>query len=274
MTVNVNIVPGAGPTTSGVVATSSAATPARVQVKAAGDSGAAATANMDDKGLTSKDLPAQDAGRQDKIASLGSLDGTEKSQPKESASLGKTAVSMVFKLAIVLALAYVTMLALKWVYTKRDVAPSVRGDLKVVDTVRLSPTSSLHIIEVRGTALLLGSSAGEISLLRELEGSIAAEATPQSDGSFASYMAKYSGAKNENGTVGRVAGLLRDCTSHLQERRFGAASVGSKLARDCSQNVRDRQKRSASVGARLLRNCAEYLEKRQVGVAAGDGHEG
>lgn len=288
MTVNVNIVPGAS-AASGVVTTGGSQSTA-IQTKAEKQSAsteASATPTKTSDGnapaSTSKDsvqqaVPTTEDGRQDKVAMMSESDGQEKPS-KETPGVAKMAVTMLFKLAIVLALAYVSILALKWMSEKRgNVAPSTRGELKVVDTIKLSPTSNLHIIDAKGKMLLLGSTAGQVNVLCELEKSeipefeTVADAAPKT--SFADYLTKYSGPTNQNNTVGRLTGLLRDCTSQMQSKRRTVAGMGTKLSNDRAVQTRGRQRKAGNVSAMILRNCAEYLEKRQNGSAvAGDSNE-
>lgn len=277
MTVNVNIVPGGAQASSGSVTTSSTqsvavkanaganSTPAQANVassKPAEDKVKAASSNE----TTTTDTSTADEGRQDKVAALANLDNKE--QPaKETPGMAKMAVTMIFKLAVVLALAYITILALKWMSSKKEITPSAKGELKIVDTVKLSPTSSLHVVDAHGKMLLLGSTAGQINVLCEIEKTELPEAIaqPEAESKFADYLAKYSGESNQNNIVGRLTGLLRDSTAQMQEKRKTAAGLGSMLSRDCSSQVRGKQRNAASASAKWLRNCAEYLEKKQSG---------
>jgi hypothetical protein len=72
---------------------------------------------------------------------------------------------------------------------------------------------------IGGKKILLGSSAGQVSLLREFDEEDALDAEPVVENRFAEYLSKYSGGSFEKTPAGRVAGLLRDCATHLKARQ-------------------------------------------------------
>lgn len=164
--------------------------------------------------------------RQDKIALMIEHEEKAPVQEKPGSNTVVTVFMTIIKLIVVLALAYVTILALKLLSDKRDASPRIRRDMKVVDTVKLTNTSSIHLVEIGGRRLLLGSSSGQVNLLTEFAQETQEEAAPAQDGKFADYLAKYSGRNSSNTSAGRVAGLLRDCVSYLQERKRGLAKKG------------------------------------------------
>lgn len=188
---------------------------------------ASQVASKDAEVTKSKDRP-------DKIAMM--LDDEKGSKPKEkSPNVVVSAISMIFKLAIVLGLAYLTIYVLKMFSDKRQSLPQVRREMKVVDTVRLSNASCLHLVELGGKTLLIGSSSGQVNLLTEVEQTDAAENELLPEGRFAEHLARYSGEKAQNTPAGRVAGLLRDCAGYLKERRRGSEKIGG------SKNAGDRK---------------------------------
>ena len=161
---------------------------------------------------------ASGSARPDKVAAMAEHEDRESSSDRQSPSAAATALSMLLKLGFVLALAYATIWALKLLSSRREVSPRVRRDLRIVDTVKLSSTSSLHVVDVKGKVLLIACSGGRIDLLREFEGG-----DEQPDNApasrFAEYLARYSGASFQTSPAGRIAGLLRDCAAYLQGRR-------------------------------------------------------
>jgi len=168
-------------------------------------------------------------GRADKVALLQVPDKSNAPERREATGTVRMAFSMIFKLGVVLAMAYVTILALKWLYARRDVPVSGRRHMRILDTVRLSSTSSLHVVEVNGRSLLVGASTGAVSLLRELDEQEEAEPGRAQDGRFAEYLAQYSGP-SQGRPAGRVASLLRDCAAYLRDRHLptGHAGLGGK----------------------------------------------
>lgn len=188
---------------------------------------------------TSSDISAKPQGaaasskpqaRPDKVAMLEKLEEKDPSTKKQGApGTIWSAFLMIFKLGVVLILAYLTILALKLLSDKRESSPRTRRDLKVTDTVKLTNTSSLHLVEVGGKTLLIGSSSGQVNLLREMESAEETKPSPIEDTRFSEYLEKYSGAFQKT-PAGRVAGLLRDCASHLQSRKRKIGEIGVNRA--------------------------------------------
>ena len=180
-------------------------------------------AGPNDRLKTAKDRP-------DKMALVARFEHEERRPAKQGPGIARMALSTVLKLALVLALAYLTILVLKWLSVRKDVLPRTRRDLKIVDTVRLSSTSSLHLVDLSGKRLLVGCSTGEVNLLRELEDEEPAEAIPAEGNRFAEYLAKYSGPSLQNGPAARIGGLLRDCAGYLKNRRQIGTRAGLRKA--------------------------------------------
>ena len=165
--------------------------------------------------------------RQDKIALIREHEEKGTVQEKREPSAVGTVFMTIIKLVVVLALAYVTILALKLLSDKRDASPRIYRDLKVVDTVKLSNTNSIHLVEIGGKRLLLGCSSGQVNLLTEFaQEEMQEEPAPVQNGKFADYLARFSGKNSSSTPAQRIAGLLRDCASYLQERKRGFAKTG------------------------------------------------
>lgn len=155
--------------------------------------------------------------RPDKIAMLADYEKKQQLPAKQASVTAKTILSTILKLAVVLVLAYLTILVLKWLSVKKDVPSQSQGDFRVKETLRLSPAGTLHLVDVKGKTLLIGCSSGQVNLISEFEGGEQVEG--QSDGRFAEYLERYSETSRKHGAAGRVAGLLHDCTTYLRERR-------------------------------------------------------
>lgn len=151
----------------------------------------------------------------DKIALLLNHKETDQGPRKEAGS-AMAVLSMLLKLGFVLALAYLVLLLLKWVSSRKDVLPN-NGHLKMVASLKISPNSSLHVVSIMGKSLLIGCGGGKINLLYDL-GCMDEEETSQSPGLFAEYLEKYSKKEMRHGPAGRIAGLLQDCAAYLRER--------------------------------------------------------
>lgn len=167
------------------------------------------------------DAAAMRGNRPDKVAMM--MDAGEQQKQSDSKKPGALATILltILKLGLVLVLAYVTILALKWFSARHDATPSNRRQFKMVDTLRFNSTSSLHLVEVKGATLLLGCTSGQVNVLREFDEDEPADGEPEPAGKFAEYLAKYSDMSQKHGPSGRIAGLLRDCSRYLRDRCQG-----------------------------------------------------
>ncbi len=161
--------------------------------------------------------------REDKIALLLKEAEERKPAPQSGTDWAKTGLRTILSLAFVLALAYVTILMLKRLSDKRDSKPQGSKNLEIVDTLKLNTNSSIHLINVRGKTLLIGSTAGQINVLSEIESDESAE-EPQTDKRFAEYLDKYYNDGKYAGPATRMAGLLRDAAQHLRGRQPNVAA--------------------------------------------------
>lgn len=168
----------------------------------------------------------------DKIAMLSSSETVGKNAPEETGVSAGMLASTIFKLGIVLGLVYLTILLLKKLSGKQIDAPTSSKNLRVLDTVRLSQSNTIHVVKVKGKTLLVGCSSGQVNLLQELETAEEPEEVQVAGGKFAEYLEKYSGKTRQASPATRVAGMLRDCTSYIQKRRneIGNAGTGASNA--------------------------------------------
>ena len=156
--------------------------------------------------------------REDKIALLLKQEEEPKPVAQTTGDWAKTGFRAILSLAFVLALAYVTILALKRISGKRETGPRGSKNLEIVDTLKLNTNSSIHLINVRGKTLLIGSTAGQINVLTEVEADESAE-DPQTDKRFAEYLDKYYDGSKYAGPATRMSGMLRDAAQHLRGRQ-------------------------------------------------------
>lgn len=156
--------------------------------------------------------------RPDKIQLLAKHQAGEKKESSDRPVAPATILSTILKLGLVLALAYVTILALKWVSDRRQIPLRAGRDIRPVETIRLTPSSTLHVVSVRGKNLLIGCSGNNMSLVCELEKDESLEDKRTEQDRFAEYLARYSGERHENGPAARIGGLLKDCATYLRDR--------------------------------------------------------
>ncbi|GEM_PF-6067421 len=197
------------------------ATRASARPSAKSERSAESKASVETDSSDSDDKPAATTAprrnRPDKVALMLDAEKAKQSGKNQTGAVG-TVLWTILKLAVVLVLAYLTILALKWFSTRHEVLPSSHKQFRIVDTLRFNSTSSLHLVEIKGKTLLLGCTAGQVSVLREFEeGELPGDAS-ESGGKFAEYLAKYSDMSAKHGPSGRIAGMLRDCSSYLRDR--------------------------------------------------------
>jgi flagellar biogenesis protein FliO len=178
---------------------------------------------------------AASSSRTDRVAMFNQQDKAPGRPEKDNPNLVKTTLSMTVKLIAVLVLAYFSIMALKALSSGKASSPRIRSDMKVVDTVKLSPANTLHLIDIKGKTILVGCSAGQVNLLQEFETAEGEETRPGSDGRFAEYLARYSGKSTQNGPVSRIAGLLRDCAEHLKSSNYCAAKTMAQTGGDLGE---------------------------------------
>lgn len=167
--------------------------------------------------------------RPDKIRMMEEMETKGKAGPKSEDSTVGAVFSTILKLGVVAGLMYGSLLALKVIAGKKPLVHRSAGKMKLMDTVQLSPNSSVHLVKVDGKTLLIGCATGQVNLLQELQtSSVEEETVEESNGKFAEYLAKYSEGPAQGSPAVRLAGLIRDCTSQLhkyQERLRGTADV-------------------------------------------------
>lgn len=137
-----------------------------------------------------------------------------------------TLLSFIFKLAVVVALAYGTIYALK----RLNLGASKRSGsnlIKVIETTTLGPNRSLHLIETGDKAMLIASTPTQINLLSEIDVALdqpgeAGEAAVDEDGGGDSFSKRLSmcmgDAKDSESAAGSIAGLIRGSSAFLNEK--------------------------------------------------------
>jgi flagellar biosynthetic protein FliO len=153
-----------------------------------------------------------------------------------------TLLSFIFKLAVVVALAYGTIYALKRFNVSTFKRSNVAG-IRVVENTSLGANRSLHVVEIGGRRLLVASTPNQVNLLTELEidsgsheslvishqpeaGSVEASAPSRTNNcqlttknSFRDQLSTFMGAKPDTGdAASNVAQLIRGSSTFIQEK--------------------------------------------------------
>lgn len=147
-----------------------------------------------------------------------------------------TLLSFIFKLAVVVALAYGTIYALK----KLNVGALKRNEsglIKIVENTTLGTNRSLHVVRVGDKTLLLASTPGQINLLSEVDLPIeeltATEESTGDSGAATSFTDRLNmclgGAVDSGDAASNIAGLLRGSSAFLQDKIAALGNLRKKL---------------------------------------------
>jgi flagellar biogenesis protein FliO len=157
-----------------------------------------------------------------------------------------TVGSFIFKLAIVLGLAYASIYALKRFTGLKNAIGGGGRRIKVVENANLGTNRSLHLIEVqeataggRPRTLLVASTPSQISLLTELAvEEVDSEQLPVDSGEagspqpvgFAGQLATFTGSQPKTGDAGgNIAQMVRGSSTFLQEKIMQLGRLRRKL---------------------------------------------
>ena len=184
-------------------------------------------------GMTGSSVQSKNAttGEQDFLAQLEAKDNTSPSESTEQ-PVYITALSFIFKLALVLALAYGTVYGLKKFTSVQNKIGSSGKRIRVVENSPLGANRSLHIVEIGSKQLLVASTPNSVSLLIELDiqhdtpdaGTPAP--APSGPSGFKEQLSMFLGQKPDSTQSAQtVAGMLRESTAFLQDKVRDIARV-------------------------------------------------
>lgn len=143
----------------------------------------------------------------------------EEEKPHEE-SVFITAISFIFKLALVLGLAFGTILVLKRFSNMKTPIRANHSRIKVIENSSLGANKALHLIEVGSKKLLIASTPNQITLLAELDANDVVEDNSQvSSQSFKEQLSTMmgTGAKQQDvmQSAKTVAEMLRESTTYF-----------------------------------------------------------
>lgn len=131
-----------------------------------------------------------------------------------------TALSFIFKLVVVLALVYITILGLKKFSNIKTAVGAGQHCIKVLDQSSLGTNKSLHVIQVGSKRLLVASTPSRINLLTELdEDDVPTVGFNQQNAGFKDHLSTFMGNKTDaTNSAATVADMLRESSSFLQDK--------------------------------------------------------
>ncbi|HEY3282807.1 MAG TPA: flagellar biosynthetic protein FliO [Armatimonadota bacterium] len=163
---------------------------------------------------------------------FGIPDETAKAQPPRS--LWAVGLDLVWKLALVLGLAYGSLILLKRFSGSRAFGTLGGSSIRHLESLSLGPNRSLHLVRIGGRVLLLGSSSTQISFLAEVEESDLGRAAGQPDmpASFPGLLDRF--LKHQDGNAAPegsgLSSILGDTARHLKGRSQDLRGDGGQSA--------------------------------------------
>lgn len=170
-----------------------------------------------------------DSGEDDFLTSLDG--GKGKKAASQEPPIYVTALNFIFRLALVLALAYGTIYALKRFTNLKNSAGAGRRHIRVVENSMLAANRSLHLVEVGAKTYLVGSTPGQVNLIAEMESQDLPEAPVEEAAGFKSQLAGFLGGQSSDPTSAAqgVAQMLRDSSAHFHSKVVEVAGMRRKF---------------------------------------------
>lgn len=166
------------------------------------------------------------------------LESAAKSQQDSSdSSIRISVLRILASLILVVGLAYATTHVLRRYVDLRGPLAHRQRAMRVVESLSLGPGRTLHLVEIGSRKFVVGSTATSIATLVELaEGDLPVGSTINSSepgrnsSSFRDYLALFLGVKVPMAQSSRrIARLLRDTTTFLQEKQANLSAMRRRL---------------------------------------------
>lgn len=158
-------------------------------------------------------------------------------EPAKRAKTGEPSVTasllrVVGALAFVVALAVLSLYALKHFTSSKVTRKSPRRSVQVIETTGLGPNRALHIVQAGGKYLLIGSTPNQISLVAELSAAEAEAEGSDKPADFASILHRSSSVDDRADSASKLSETIRDGASFLQKKSSAARSMRAKAESD------------------------------------------
>jgi flagellar biosynthetic protein FliO len=182
---------------------------------------------------TVRSAPAATSGEKDVLASLESAD--EPLAQAREAPAYVTLIRFGLSLALVLGLAYVTILGLKRFTGLKAPFGTGHGRMRVVENLSLGAGRALHLVEIGSRRLVVASTPSSVTMVTEIAADDLPDASSagppeQSPTGFKDQLAMFLGGKTgSDEAAGNVARILRDSTAFVQGRIGRLGSLRRRL---------------------------------------------
>lgn len=152
----------------------------------------------------------------------------------EDPSVFMTALSFVSKLAVVLALAYLTILGLKRMSLIKPGVEPGKKNMRVLENLSLGTNRQLHLVETGSRTLVIASTPSRVSLIAELSpDEVVQVAQPEAQAGFGQQLKMFMGTPAD-GTqaAGNVAQVLRDSGAFLRDKAAELGGLRKRMRSD------------------------------------------
>lgn len=154
--------------------------------------------------------------------------GAKEAEPSVAASL----LRVILSLAFVVAIACLSLLALKHFTSGKNVGKSPRRTIRVLETAGLGTNRALHVVQIGGRRMLIGSTSGQINLISEMDASEIQEVEAEQPADFASFLHRFCSTDERANTASTLGGILRDGASFLAKKTSAVRSLRKKANAD------------------------------------------
>jgi flagellar biosynthetic protein FliO len=144
-------------------------------------------------------------------------------------SVAASFIRVVGALVFVVALAVLSLYALKHFTSTKSLRKSPRRSINVIETTGLGPNRALHVVQAGGKFFLIGSTPTQVNLVAELTASEAQEAEPED---FATILHRSSSDGDRAETASKLSDALKEGASFLQKKTSATRSMRAKAEVD------------------------------------------
>lgn len=134
-------------------------------------------------------------------------------------SLGRVIVDLIWKLALVLGIAYLSIYALRGIMGRQSTIAGPKGRLKVLESAALGPNRAVHLVRVGNKILVLGSTPDQITAIGEVDELEAVPAAAPGAQAFAGHLAEAVAGEKGGALPEQFHGGIRHIWDRVQEIR-------------------------------------------------------
>ena len=167
--------------------------------------------------------PAKTAVQPKAVASaLGHADPYKYDEPQKSGGdmpIGRVIVDLIWKLAVVLGIAYLAIYMLRGIMGRQVGLPGQKSRLKVLESATLGPNRAVHLVRVGNKILVLGSTPDQITAIGEMDEADAGIAATPISQMFSGHLAEAVSGEKGGALHEHFHGGVRHIWDRVQEIR-------------------------------------------------------